>query len=242
MLKNRGVFITGTDTGVGKTIVAAALAKHMKSIGLSIGVMKPVTSGCSVVDGALVSDDAELLIWAAESTDNRRDIAPFLLREPIAPSEAAAQDGVRIDHEVLTTAYEKLAAVHDLVIVEGSGGLMVPLIGGYLIADLIIKLNIPLIVVARPNLGTVNHTILTCYAARNLGIKIIGVIINNFPINPGKAEESAPHLISSLAGAPVLGVFPHIETVDPSIAVTELATHLAGEDMTRLLLRLLGML
>jgi dethiobiotin synthetase len=235
--KGNGIFITGTDTGVGKTLVAATIARLLCLNGLKVGVMKPVTSGCSEVDGRLVSDDAELLCWAANCTADRHDVAPYLLREPLAPSEAAKLDGVNIDLSLLASAYERLSNDHDIVIVEGAGGLMVPLVGGFLIADLILQLHIPALVVARPNLGTVNHTVLTCFAARQLGIKVSGVLINNYPSKPGKAEASAPHLISSLSGAHVLGILPHIPEDDQKIVVAELAARLAAEPATEILLR-----
>jgi dethiobiotin synthetase len=202
--------------------------------------MKPVTSGCVERDGKLVSEDAELLAWGAGLPGIDADVAPYCLREPLAPSEAAGRDGVRIDFGHIADAYERLAARHDYVIVEGAGGLMVPLAGGLLIADLAERLKLPLLVVARPNLGTVNHTALTCFAARQMGLPVTGVIINNYPEKPGMAEQSAPHLISSLAGAPVLGIFPHVAENDPRMAVAALAAHLAAEPATRVLLREMG--
>jgi dethiobiotin synthetase len=116
---------------------------------------------------------------------------------------------------------------------------MVPLAGGLLIADLVKHLSLPLLVIARPNLGTVNQTLLTCFAARQLGITVSGVIINNYPEQPGLAEQSAPHLIASLAGAPLLGIFPHLEGDDREV-VAGLAARLAGEPATRILLREIG--
>jgi dethiobiotin synthetase len=235
-----GIFITGTDTGVGKTFAAAALARLLRDRGVNVGVMKPVTTGCVERNGKLVSEDAELLAWGAGLDEVNPDRAPYCLREPLAPSEAAGRDGVRIDFGRIAEAYERLAARHDYVIVEGAGGLMVPLAGGLLIADLVNHLKLPLLVVARPDLGTVNHTVLTCFAARQLGLQVTGVIINNYPETPGMAEQSAPHLISSLAGAPVLGIFPHVAGDVPRETVAALAAHLAKEPATRIMLREIG--
>jgi dethiobiotin synthetase len=236
----KGIFITGTDTGVGKTMVSAALARLLMLHDLKVGVMKPVTSGCREVDGRLVSDDAELLAWAAgiPVTD---DVAPYLLREPIAPSAAAEKDGVRVDFNRIREAYASLAASHDLVIVEGAGGLMVPLSGGMLVADLVNQLNLPLLVVARPNLGTVNHTCLTCFVAKQMGLDLRGVIINNFPNLPDLAEQTAPHLIDSLCGAPLLGRFPALPDDNPQVLVANLAAWLETQPSTRILLRQLGL-
>ncbi len=236
----KGIFVTGTDTGVGKTLVAATLARLLRDRGVNVGIMKPVTSGCIERDGKLVSEDAELLAWGAGLAGVDADAVPYCLREPLAPSEAAGRDGVRIDFGHIAEAYDRLAARHDYVIVEGAGGLMVPLAGGLLIADLAARLRLPLLVVARPNLGTVNHTVLTCFAARQLELTVAGVIINNYPETPGMAEQSAPHLISSLAGAPVIGIFPHVTEDDPRNAITALTAHLAAEPATRIMLREVG--
>ena len=150
---NRAIFVTGTDTGVGKTVVTAALALLLRERGVNVGVMKPVTSGCVERGDSLVSEDAELLAWAAGvPLDN--DCAPYCLRTPIAPSVAAARENVRIDFSRIGDAFERLKAHHDFVLVEGAGGLMVPLSGGLMVADLVLALKLPLLVVARPNLGT----------------------------------------------------------------------------------------
>lgn len=239
-MAGKGIFITGTDTGVGKSIAAATLARLLHERGVNVGVMKPVTSGCREKNGRLVSEDAELLAWAAGLDRVDADVAPYLLREPIAPAEAAGREGVRIDFQHIGEAFARLVSRHDFVIVEGVGGLMVPLAGGLLIADLVIHLSLPLLVIARPNLGTVNQTLLTCFAARQLGIAVSGVIINNYPEQSGIAEQSAPHLIASLAGAPLLAIFPHLEGDDLREVVARLAARLAGEPATRILLREIG--
>src|SRR5512138_1652089 len=232
--------MSGTDTGVGKTMVSAALARLLLLHGQQVGVMKPVTSGCIERDGRLVSEDAELLAWAAgiPVTD---EVAPYLLREPIAPSAAAEKDGVRVDFGRIRDAYAALAAKYDVVIVEGAGGLMVPLSGGLLVADLVQQLSLPLLVVARPNLGTVNHTCLTCFSAKQLGLDLRGVVVNNYPAAPDLAESTAPHLIDSLCGAPLLGRFPAMSDEDPRTLVADLAAWLETQPSTPILLRQLGL-
>jgi dethiobiotin synthetase len=147
---------------------------------------------------------------------------------------------VRIDFGIIGESFARLASRYDFVIVEGVGGLMVPLVKGLLIADLINYLSLPLLVVTRPNLGTVNQTLLTCFAAKQLGITVRGVVINNYPERPGVAEKSAPPLIASLAGAPFLGIFPHQEGIDPREVVAGLAARLARESATRILLQEIG--
>ncbi|MBI5485472.1 MAG: dethiobiotin synthase [Deltaproteobacteria bacterium] len=237
---SRGIFITGTDTGVGKTVVAASLARLLKMNGINVGVMKPVTSGCREVSGALVSDDALLLCQAA-GVSCCDDVAPYRLREPLAPSEAARIDGVRIDFQLIKAAYDGLAASHEYMIVEGAGGLMVPLSGGLLIADLARELDLALLVVARPGLGTINHTVLTCFAAQQMGLRVAGVIINGMPEKPGLAEQGAPHQIGSLCGAPLLGIWQQRDEVDQIEMVDELAVWLDGQPETAIVLRELGL-
>lgn len=234
-----GIFITGTDTGVGKTIVAATLARLLKIRGCNVGVMKPVTSGCREEGGVLVSDDAQLLCQAALQpyTPNH---APYCLREPLAPAEAARRDGVNIDFSHIRECYQQLSIQHDFMIVEGAGGLMVPLAGGLMVADLALQLELPILVVARPGLGTINHTVLTCFAAQQLGLAVRGVVINDLPANPSLAEQSAPHHIGSLCGAPVLGLWPHKDQLDESELVENLADWLDGQPETDLILRELG--
>ncbi|AJE03271.1 dethiobiotin synthase [Geobacter pickeringii] len=239
-MANRSIFITGTDTGVGKTVVSAALARLLRNRGINVGVMKPVTSGCIERDGGLVSEDAELLAWAA-GVPLDEDCAPYCLRTPIAPSVAAAREGVKIDFPRIRESYERLLQRHDFVIVEGAGGLMVPLTGGMLVADLVTALKLPLLVVARPNLGTINHTVLTCFTAKQLDIDLRGVIVNSYPDTPDMAEEYAPHLIDSLSGAPLLGVFPLIPGDSAREQVEQLAARLATEPTTKILLREIGL-
>lgn len=235
----RGIFVTGTDTGVGKTIVAATLARLLRMNGVSVGVMKPVTSGCPEEDGQLVSDDARLLCQAAGVVLSD-DVAPYRLREALAPAVAAGIDGVRIDFAHIKAAFNRLAASYDYVIVEGAGGVMVPLSGGLLVADLVRELELPLLVIARPGLGTINHTVLTCYAAQQLGLQVAGVIINGMPEQPGRAEKGAPHQIGSLCGASVLGIWPHRNEIDEMEMVDELAVWLDGQAETSIVLRELG--
>jgi dethiobiotin synthetase len=237
---SNGIFITGTDTGVGKTIVSAVIARLLSRRGISVGVMKPVTSGCIQTGSGLVSEDAELLKWAAQIPGDDPDVAPYLLKEPLAPSVAAELEQVRIDFATIKAAYERLTHKYRFVIVEGAGGLMVPLAGGLLMADLITYLGLPLAVVARPNLGTVNHTLLTTFSAGQMGIAVKGIIVNNYPDIPGKAEEYAPHMLGSLSGAPLLGVFPHMNAQDQQFMVAELADVLEQDPATNLMLRELG--
>ncbi len=206
-----GLFITGTDTDVGKTTVAAGLAGALKNMGYSVGVMKPVQSGAGMRNGRLYSQDAELMVKAVGCEDEEKLVCPVLLREALAPGVAAEIEGKNVDIELIKNAYAELERRHDLVIVEGAGGIAVPLKNKFLISDLIAYLGLPAIIVARAGLGTINHTFLTIEHARKCGIAIMGVIINNY--KGGLAEETNPKVISGLTGIPVIGVIPYDERI-----------------------------
>ncbi len=208
-----GIFITGTDTGIGKTAVASGLAWAFKNRGLNVGVMKPVQSGAMVRNGRLYSQDAEFLMKAVDKHDEPELVCPVLLREALAPAVAAEIERKFVDLKLIKNAYQQLEKRHDLVIVEGAGGIAVPLLKRFLISDLITRLGIPAIIVARSGLGTINHTFLTIEYAKQRGIRVIGTIINNY--RGGIAEETNPEVIAELTGLPILGIIPH----DPSINV-----------------------
>jgi dethiobiotin synthetase len=205
---SRGVFVTGTDTGVGKTLVAAALARFLVNRGLRMGVMKPVETG--VEDPATPGPDAILLRWAAKTDFPAELLAPCRLRLPLAPSEAAAAEGVTVDPAKLVAAIRLGIAESDFLIVEGAGGLMVPLAGGFLVADLVKASGLPLLTVCRPGLGTINHTLLTLFCARTMELPMAGFLINGMPAQPGPAEATAPHTLAALASGDLLGVLPQV--------------------------------
>jgi dethiobiotin synthetase len=236
----KGVFVTATDTGVGKTIVSAVIARLLLKRNIRVGVMKPVTSGCREVNGLLVSEDACILAHGAGIPEVSDEMAPYRLRLPIAPSAAAANEGVDIDFRHIQSSYARLADSHDFLIVEGAGGLMAPLTDRLLISDLIEYLSLPALVVARPDLGTVNHTLLTCFAAKQLGIDVRGLVISNYPEPPGIVVESGRGLIDSIADVPLLAVLPHAEGNSPESIVHDLAERLADRPETELLLRRIG--
>lgn len=206
------LFVTGTDTGVGKTTVTAALARYLSGTGLKVGVMKPLETG--VEDLSRPGPDARLLCWAARSTDPDESVAPYRFTAAVAPAQAAHATGVRIDPRRIKSQFDLLSAGKDLMLVEGAGGLMVPVEGGYLIADLIKDLDLPVLVITQPRLGTLNHTLLTTFAARSMDLKLVGFLINRMPENPTPAEAEAPHLLASLASADLLGVLPEVDGDD----------------------------
>ncbi len=235
----RGVFVTGTDTGVGKTVIGAALALFLRQRGVDVGVMKPAESG--VDDPASPGPDATLLAWAAGVEDVPESVSPYRLREPLAPAVAAQREGVRIVPGVIQQHFDILRRRHDFLIVEGAGGLMVPLAGGILFADLARQMALPLLVVSRPDLGTINHTFLTVFAARQMELPLAGYLINRMPEYPDAACETAPHTMASLIPADLLGVFPDIRAEAQEDVVRLLAAEIAGSPSLPLLLARLGL-
>jgi dethiobiotin synthetase len=217
----KGVIITGTDTGVGKTVFAAALACYLRKCGIDVGVMKPVESGVEYPEQA--GPDAALLRWAAETDDPLEIYATYRLKEPLAPSVAAQRDGIKIVPGHIQECFEELCRKHEFVIVEGAGGLMVPVAGGILFADIARQMQLPLLVVARPDLGTINHTFLTIFAAQQMQLPLAGYVINRMPPNPDTACKTAPHTLASLVSADLLAVLPDISEETEKDAVKLLA-------------------
>jgi dethiobiotin synthetase len=207
----RGVFITGTDTDVGKTWVAAGLTAALRQRGVKAVYFKPVQSGCPRVDGRLVLTDADFARTLAGLTEPLEVLTPIALELAMAPGVAAAQAGVEIDLERIATGLSDLAGRYEFLVVEGAGGLYVPLVGThFLVLDLIRWLNLPLAVVAQSGLGTINHTVLTVKAAQAAGITVAGVILNRYPEKPGLAAATNPGVIEALTGVPILGRLPEV--------------------------------
>lgn len=211
----KGFFITGTDTGVGKTLIAGAVVCALKSLGLHTGVMKPVESGCSRGDSLLVPHDGAFLKQIAHADDPMSDISPSLFESPLAPMAAAEIEKKDVDLVSVKKAFERLSHRYDTLVVEGIGGLMVPLKKDYYALDLAGDFGLPLIVTTRPGLGTINHTILTVNAALEKGLKVAGVIINySSPPRGDLAEETNLTLLPRILPVAVAGVFPYIGNPD----------------------------
>ncbi len=191
--KFKGVFVTGTDTDVGKTVIAAGLTAALRRRGEQAVYFKPMQSGCPETGGKLIPTDAA---WARDLTGLAEPLellTPITLRLPLAPGVAAAREGVAVDLEGIAQAIRELASRYEFFVVEGAGGLYVPLIDtGFLVLDLIGWLGLPLLVVARAGLGTINHTALTVMAARQHGVEVAGIILNRGCRHPqsGGADQS----------------------------------------------------
>jgi dethiobiotin synthetase len=209
-----GLFITGTDTAVGKTMVTAALAAVLRAEGYDVGVMKPVHTGCRDPNSRRPPPDSVLLMRAARAHDPIELVTPYRLRQPLSPLAAARAEGRSIDPRRLRTAYRALARRHQLVLVEGAGGLLVPLTATATVADLITDWKLPVILVARAGLGTLNHTLLSIEAATRRGITIGGVILNHARPMAGRRHDPSVAgngpLLLEMTGLPVVGPLPYM--------------------------------
>jgi dethiobiotin synthetase len=207
-----GIFITGTDTGVGKTLVAASLAAYLRERGYRVGVMKPAETGCPESNGTLIPQDAVQLKDAADCAEPIEKICPYRFAEALAPSIAAERSDRKIDVDHLLRTYGEINARYDVTLVEGAGGLMVPLLASYTYADFARVLKLPVLVVAANRLGVINHVLLTLEHASCKGLKVLGYVLNRISNDYSLAAETNREALFGLTGAPCLGELPFIET------------------------------
>ncbi|MFZ5830125.1 MAG: dethiobiotin synthase [Planctomycetota bacterium] len=189
MASRPGLFFTGTDTGVGKTYVAALVARQLGAEGRGVGVYKPVASGCNLRAGALVSDDAEALWEAAGKPADLEDVCPQRFAAPLAPHLAAHAEGKRVDPELLREGLQFWTQRSEIVLVEGVGGLMSPMSDDDYVADLAEEFGLPLVVVSRNVLGTINQTLQTLITAACYGLPVAGIVLNQ-PLRPPTDDVS----------------------------------------------------
>jgi len=208
--KADGVFITGTDTEVGKTLIAAGLVAALQDQGIDVGVMKPLESGAPCFESTPIPRDAFYLKEIAGVQDDLELINPYCFQAPLAPGVAAEKEGVEVDLQRIKGAYEELKGRHQFMVVEGAGGLLVPIAKGTLLPELIKLLGLPLLVVARSSLGTINHTLLTLSYCQREGLAVKGLIISKSTLDADPAEDSNPQVITQFSGVPVLGSFPYL--------------------------------
>lgn len=194
-----GIFVTGTGTEVGKTVVAAAIARTLAAKGRRVAVFKPCVTGLD--EGG--EPDHELLRRAAGSEQTDEEIAPYRYGPAVSPHLAAAMAGEEIDPQRLLAAARSAAESADFLVCEGVGGLLVPLTLGYSVRDLAADLGYPLTLAATPGLGTINHTMLTIEAAATRGLAVSSVVLTPWPEQPTEIERSNLETLAALAGAPV---------------------------------------
>lgn len=225
-----GIFITGTDTEIGKTVVTGGLAAALKTAGVNVGVMKPIASGGIEHEGRIVSEDAIFLKHAARVDDALDLINPICLRQPLAPSVAAEIERVSIDLRQIDEAFAQLCQRHEFMVVEGIGGIAVPICEEMLVANLAQRFQLPLLVVARPNLGTINHTVLTVEFARSYSLEICGIVLNaSQEGSKGIAEQTNPKELTRLTQLPILGAVPFDEQLQGDTPDPDFLSQFIGE-------------
>jgi dethiobiotin synthetase len=197
----RGLFVTGTDTGVGKTVLAAAIVAALRSDGVAVRPIKPVMTGLDEPACAEWPHDHELL--ARVSGLRPSEVAPFTFGPAVSPHLAAELAGKPLPGERLQASVREAAGGAEAVVVEGVGGLLVPLSGSCDVRELARALGMPLVIAARPGLGTINQTLLTLEAARRAGLKVASVVLTPWPDNPGMIERSNRATISRLGNVEV---------------------------------------
>ena len=216
----KGFFITGTDTGVGKTIISAALIKAAHMLGLKACGMKPIETGCKQRENrkgndSLIPPDGTFLREITGTDESIDLITPVRFENPLAPLPASEIEDKPIDLDKIKTAFRELSSRYDVIIVEGIGGLLVPIKREYFVIDLAKYFGFPIIVVSKPGLGTINHTMLTVNYAIKEGLDVAGIIINyTRPPEKTLAENTNPEIIKRLSPVPVIGTFPYLKDLE----------------------------
>jgi dethiobiotin synthetase len=211
----RGAFVTGTGTEVGKTVVAAVLARTLAARGERVAVLKPAVSGLDDYEASEVPPDHELLRLGAGSDQSDDEIAPYRYGPPVSPHLAAEQRGEAISAERLRAAAAAAADRADALICEGVGGFLVPLTLGYLVRDFARDLGLPVVIAAPPGLGTINHTLLTLEAVRGVGLTPLAVVLTPWTQTPSAVERSNLETIERLGAVPV-ETLPRLDLARPS--------------------------
>ena len=206
----KSFFVTGTDTGVGKTVITAALAMCLRKLGIDVGVMKPIASGIPQKTG-FKSSDVSSLYEAAGITDSEEMINPVFLPIPTSPYDATKILNVSIDMPLIFEKFQNLIKTHQMLLVEGIGGIMTPITKNFFVADMIKAIGLDTIIVTRSTLGTLNHTIMTLRMCKDYEIPVKGMIVNYFDERGGPAEKNAPATLYELTGIPILGIIPFVK-------------------------------
>jgi dethiobiotin synthetase len=212
-MTRRGLFVTGTDTGVGKTVIACGLARGLRQSGVDVGVMKPCETGV----GPKGPEDAAALRAAAGVEDSIEEICPQSFALPAAPSVAAQVESRVVDLERIRVASKALAARHDFLLVEGAGGWLVPIAADFSMADLAAELGYPVLVVARASLGTINHTLLTLESIERRGLPLAGVVVNHAGGILSGPDARNLHALRQALGARLVAEVPPL--ADPRMAM-----------------------
>ncbi|MBI3950977.1 MAG: dethiobiotin synthase [Acidobacteria bacterium] len=203
------LFITGTDTGVGKTAIGAAIALCLREAGLTVAAFKPIETGVPRSGGRL--SDGQVLFQASNAV-SQEGAGLYTLKHPLAPAVAAEMERVEMDIRQIVERFHQLKSQSDIVIVEGVGGIMVPIRWDYFVLDLIKELLIPVAIVARAGLGTINHTVLTYTALKGKGIEVFAIVLNAYPSHPELAEKTNPDALRRATGFERVFILPQLQT------------------------------
>lgn len=216
-----GFFITGTDTGVGKTVVTACLLALFKKRGLDVGVMKPIETGVDAKCSSSANSDAKFLMETAAIEDDLAEVCPVRLKPAASPYQAAQMENTSIEIDNILSAFKTLSDRHSSLLVEGVGGLMVPIRRDYFVVDLIRDMALPVILVCRYRLGTLNHSLLALEHLKRQGLEVRGIIFNQTG-DLDSVEREQPALLSELSETPLLGGVPFIENLSTESFTPEL--------------------
>ncbi len=228
----RPIFVTGTDTGVGKTVVTCAVAAFCSlRKGLDVGVMKPFEAGLALRDGDFIPADATALKEASGSRDDLSLINPYCFESPLAPQIASELEHVRVDLELLDGIYGRLKASHQILFIEGAGGVLVPIAKNFFYVDLMKRWDVQALVVARLGLGTINHTLLTCACLKQAAIPVAGVILNDREGTADLATKTNPDMLARYLDVPILGIFPYVKTNSRDFPDSPLLAELADKNI-----------
>jgi len=213
--KAKGVFIAGTDTGVGKTLVSGGIAKILKDSGKRVGVFKPVASGCSHTNEGLVNADSEFLRYHSHCDHSLSTISPVGFVTPAAPVVCEEHENRLVDFGALADAYCRICEDSDVVVVEGIGGVRVPISEGVDVLEMARWFGLPVVIVTRPDLGTINHTLMTIDLVRGAGLDLAGVVISGYdPMDASLAEETLPQVLTEWGNVEILSIVPRDEESD----------------------------
>lgn len=210
----KDIFITGTDTGVGKTVVSALLIRALLINGYTACPMKPVETGCRRDADVLLPSDGEFLKEIAETDEPIKNITPYCFETPVAPVVASNMEGVEIDINKIIEKYEQLSSKYDIVVVEGAGGLMVPIKEDYYMLDLALELRPRVVVVALNKLGVLNHTLLTLEVLDKYGLEVTAVLLNSPNRDPlDKSQDTNLQVLSQLVDVRLIEAIPRINSM-----------------------------
>lgn len=212
----KGVVVIGTDTDAGKTMISAALVMGLRAAGIPAGYLKPLASDCAITPQGRVSPDVALVHRLAGLKEPLYTLNPVCLRAPLSPLAAAREEGVALSLAASAASCREFLAGREFTVIEGVGGLLAPIAPGATFLDLAVELGLPVVVAARPGLGTINHTLLTLEALRRGEVPVVGFIFSHtHPADPGDPSVKENHaLIQEFSGAKFLGALPYLGPLD----------------------------